>query len=47
MNTNITINELEDALRCLKKKKSAVGNDGISYTLLANLPKIWQLNYMF
>ena len=43
MNTNITLNELEDALRCLKNKKSAVGNDGISYTLLANLPKKWQL----
>ena len=45
MNTNITLRELKCAIDALKNKKSAVGPDGISYTMLSNLPEKW-LTYL-
>ena len=39
LNASITLQELKDAIKELSVKKSAVGIDGISYTLLNNMPE--------
>ena len=39
LNSNITLKEVKEAIAELGNKKSAVGIDGISYTLLNNLPE--------
>ena len=41
INDEIKMTELSDALEFLRNRKSAVGCDGISYTLLNNLPLKW------
>ena len=41
LNANITFKELENVINILGKKKSSVGCDGLSYTLLRHLPPKW------
>ena len=41
INSDISLQEMLDALHDLGKKKSAVGLDGLSYSLLKNLPDSW------